>query len=56
MNGFGIGFVESWIQRVSDSTKLGRPHLDFNARWTYDFDVSKRVEGDGFNFTGSLKF
>jgi hypothetical protein len=80
-NGFGIGFVESWIQQVTDdggavadrlngfvgrafgigpivtySTKLGKSHLDFNARWIHDFDVSKRVEGDGFNFTASLKF
>jgi hypothetical protein len=80
-NGFGIGFVESWIQQVTDdggsapavlngftghtfgigpivtySTKIGKSHLDFNARWIHDFDVSKRVEGDGFNFTASLKF
>jgi hypothetical protein len=80
-NGFGIGFVESWIQQVTDdggsapavlhgfrgrafgigpivtySTKIGRSHLDFNARWIHDFDVSNRVEGDGFNFTASLKF
>jgi hypothetical protein len=79
-NGFGIGFVESWIQQITDdenipavlngfvgrafgigpivaySTKIGKRHLDFNARWIQDFDVSKRVEGDGFNFTASLKF
>jgi hypothetical protein len=80
-NGFGIGFVESWIQQVTDdegaaadalngfvgrafgigpivtySTKLGKSHLDFSARWIHDFDVSKRVEGDGINFTASLKF
>src|SRR5262245_12956953 len=80
-NGFGIGFVESWIQEVTDdrgtladrldgfvgrsfgigpiitySTKLGKSHLDFNARWIHDFDVKNAVEGDGFNFTASLKF
>jgi len=79
-NGFGIGFVESWIQQVNDdagapavlngfvgrafgigpivtySTKVGKSHLDFNARWIHDFDVAKRVAGDGFNFTASLKF
>jgi hypothetical protein len=80
-NGFGIGFVESWIQQVNDdegttadalngfvgrafgigpivtySTKLGKSHLDFSARWIHDFDVSRRVEGDGFNFSASLKF
>jgi len=80
-NGFGIGFIESWIQEVTDdegrladrlngfvgrsfgigpivtySTKLGKSHLDFNARWIHDFDVKNAVEGDGFNFTASLKF
>src|SRR5713101_8299774 len=77
-NGLGIGFVESWIQQVTDdggtaadalngfvgrafgigpivtySTKLGKSHLDFSARWIHDFDVSKRVAGDGFNFSAS---
>jgi hypothetical protein len=80
-NGFGIGFVESWIQQVTDdegtaanalngfvgrafgigpivtySTKLGKSYLDFSARWIHDFDFSKRVEGDAFNFSASLKF
>jgi hypothetical protein len=79
-NGFGIGFIESWIQQITDdggapaalngfrgrafgigpivtySTKLGKSHLDFNARWIHDFDVSKAVEGDGFSFSASLKF
>jgi hypothetical protein len=79
--GFGIGFVESWIQQVTDdggatadvlngfvgrafgigpivtySTKLGKSHLDLSARWIHDFDTTKRVEGDGFNFSASLKF
>ena len=68
-NGFGLGFVESWIQQVNDdqgapavlngflgrafgigpivtySTKLGKSHLDFSARWIHDFDVSNRVAG-----------
>jgi len=79
-NGFGIGFVESWIQQVNDdegapaalngfsgrafgigpivtySTKLGKSHFDFSARWIHDFGVSKRVEGNAFNFSASLKF
>jgi hypothetical protein len=79
-NGFGLGFVESWIQQVNDdagapaalhgfsgrafgigpivtySTKLGKSHLDLSVRWIHDFDVAKRVEGDGFNFSASLKF
>jgi len=78
---FGIGFVESWIQQITDdggsvpaglhgfrgrafgigpivtySSKLGKSQLDLSARWVHDFDVSKRFEGDGFNFTASLKF
>jgi hypothetical protein len=28
----------------------------FNAQWIDDFGVSKRVEGDGFSFSASLKF
>jgi len=30
-----------------------RPNI---ARWIHDFDVSKRVEGNAFNFSASLKF
>lgn len=41
---------------VTYSTKLGKSYLDFNAGWIHDFDVSNRVEGDGFNLTASLKF
>jgi hypothetical protein len=26
------------------------------ARWIHDFGVSNRVQGDGFNFSASLKF
>ena len=80
-NGFGIGFVESWIQQVTDdqgaladrldgfvgrsfgigpivtySTKLGKSHLDFNARWIHDFDVRNAVQGDGVSFVATLKF
>jgi len=80
-NGFGIGFVESWIQQVTDdggtladrldgfvgrafgigpivtySTKIGKSHLDLSARWIHDFDVRDAVEGNGYNFTASLKF
>ena len=47
---FGIGPI------VTYSTKLGKSHLDLSARWIHDFDVSKRVEGEGFNFTASFKF
>ena len=47
---FGIGPI------VTYSTKLGKSHLDFSARWIHDFDVSKRVEGNAFNFSASLKF
>jgi len=47
---FGIGPI------VTYSTKLGKSHLDFSARWIHDFGVSNRVAGDGFNFSASLKF
>jgi hypothetical protein len=47
---FGIGPI------VTYSTKIGKSHLDFNSRWIHDFDVKNAVEGDGFNFTASLKF
>jgi hypothetical protein len=47
---FGIGPI------VTYSTKLGKSHLDFSARWIHDFDVSNRVAGDAFNFSASLKF
>jgi hypothetical protein len=47
---FGIGPIATY------STKLGKSHLDFSARWIHDFDVRDRVAGDGFNFTASLKF
>jgi hypothetical protein len=47
---FGIGPI------VTYSTKLGKSHLDFSARWIHDFGVSNRVEGDGYNFSVSLKF
>jgi len=41
---------------ITYSTKIGKSHLDFNARWIHDFDVSNRFEGEGFNLTASLKF
>jgi hypothetical protein len=47
---FGIGPIATY------STKLGKSQLDFSARWIHDFGVSKRFEGDGFNFSASLKF
>ena len=47
---FGIGPIATY------SAKVGKSHLDFSARWIHDFGVSKRVEGNGFNFSASLKF
>ena len=35
---------------------VGNSHLDVSARWIHDFDVGRRVEGHGFNFSASLKF
>jgi hypothetical protein len=47
---FGIGPI------VTYSTKIGKSHLDFNARWIHDFYVRHAVSGDGFSFSASLKF
>jgi hypothetical protein len=41
---------------VTYSTNIGKSHLDFNARWIHDFDVGNHFEGNGFNFSASLKF
>ena len=79
-NGFGIGFVESWIQQVNDdegapaalngfvgrafgigpivtySTKLGKSHLDFNARWIHDSKSATARRATCFQFNATLKF
>jgi hypothetical protein len=55
LNGF-VGRVFGVGPIVTYSTKIGKSHLDFSARWIHDFDVSNRVAGDGFNFSASLKF
>ena len=47
---FGIGPIATY------STKVGKSHLDLSARWIHDFGVSRRIEGDAFNFSVSLKF
>jgi len=47
---FGVGPI------VTYSTKVGKSHLDFNARWVHEFDNSKRPEGDLFQFSATLKF
>jgi hypothetical protein len=55
LNGF-VGRARGIGPIVTYSTKLGKSHLDSSARWIHDFGVSNRVEGDGFNFSASLKF
>jgi hypothetical protein len=47
---FGVGPI------ITYSTKVGKSHLDFNARYVHEFDNEKRVEGDLFGFSASLKF
>ena len=47
---FGVGPI------VTYSTKVGKSHLDFNARWVHEFENSKRPEGDLFQVSGTLKF
>jgi hypothetical protein len=41
---------------LSYSTKLGKSHLDFNARWVHELENRNRPEGDLFQFNASLKF
>jgi len=60
---YSLGIVFGVINTVnaqgpspSYSTKVGKSHLDFSARWIHDFDVSNRVAGDAFNFSASVKF
>jgi hypothetical protein len=47
---FGIGPI------VTYSTKVGKSHLDFNARWVHEFENSNRPEGNLFQFSANLKF
>jgi hypothetical protein len=46
---FGVGPI------ITYSTKVGKSHLDFNARYVHEFDNQRRVEGDLFGFSASLK-
>ncbi len=47
---FGVGPI------VTYSTKVGKSHLDFNARYVHEFENSKRPEGGLFQFGANLKF
>lgn len=47
---FGIGPI------ITYSTKIGKSHLDFNARFIPEFGNEKRVEGNLFQFAATLKF
>ena len=47
---FGIGPI------ITYSTKVGKHHLDLNARFIHEFESAKRVEGDLFQFSATLKF
>lgn len=47
---FGVGPI------VTYSTKVGKSHLDFNARYVHEFENSKRPEGGLFQFGATLKF
>lgn len=55
LNGFsGRAFGGGPI--VTYSTKLGKSDLEFNARYVHEFDNKKRIEGDLFAISASLKF
>lgn len=47
---FGIGPI------ITYGTKIGKSHLDLNARFIPEFGNEKRIEGNLFQFSGSLKF
>jgi hypothetical protein len=47
---FGVGPILTY------STKVGKSHLDFNARWVHEFENRNRPEGDLFQLSGNLKF
>jgi hypothetical protein len=47
---FGVGPILTY------STKLGKSHLDFNARWVHELENRNRPEGDLFQFSATLKF
>lgn len=47
---FGIGPI------ITYSTKLGKSHLDMNARFIPEFGNEKQIEGNLFQFGASLKF
>ena len=47
---FGVGPILTY------STKVGKSHLDFNARWVHEFENRKRPQGDLFQLSATLKF
>jgi hypothetical protein len=47
---FGLGPI------ITYSTKVGKSHLDFSARYIPEFGNERRVEGNNFQFSASLKF
>jgi len=47
---FGIGPI------IAYGAKIGKSHLDLNARFIPEFGNERRIEGNLFQFNGSLKF
>jgi hypothetical protein len=47
---FGLGPI------ITYSTRVGKSHLDFSARFIPEFGNENRVEGNNFQFSASLKF
>jgi hypothetical protein len=41
---------------VTYTTKVGKSHLYFTARYVHEFENRKRPEGDLFQFNATLKF
>ena len=55
LNGF-VGRAFGVGPMLTYSTKLGKSHLDFNARWVHEFENRKRPQGDLFQLSATLKF
>ena len=47
---FGVGPILTY------STKVGKSHFDFNARWVHEFENIKRIESDRFMLSAIFKF
>ncbi len=55
----GVAYTKIFPKANVEVSATWGPDFDtenLSARWIHEFDVSKHVEGDAFNFSASLKF